>query len=182
MAKLIYSLHTHPEWDVLAPLQMMREGGPLLVRMRGGEITLTDEFVQVKEAHLGLTAFRAGVFDRLGKPWFWEQPDPYGGWGEGRIDADIWFWQQCEKAGIRAAMAMDIPIGHLQQVITWPGQDFKPIYQVINDFNKYGKPAGVFTRSRALETKQALEKEQHDTARHREDSGAGLRDLLSQGA
>ena len=90
------------------------------------------------------------MFDRLKKPWFYEQPNEHGEWNENRIDADIGFWKNCEEANINVQMSLDVLIGHLELVVTWLGQDLKPVYQPINNWRDVGKPSEAFDRQRVL--------------------------------
>ena len=55
----------------------------------------------------GMTIFRASVFEKLSKPWFWEKPDPNGGWSVGRIDAD-----DVAVVRSRSAPASEVASGH----------------------------------------------------------------------
>jgi hypothetical protein len=47
-------------------------------------------------------------------------------------------------------MSLDVLIGHLELVVTWPGQDLKPVYQPINNWRDVGKPSEAFDRQRVL--------------------------------
>jgi hypothetical protein len=143
--RLICHLYDNPDVDVVTSIQMKREGGEPLITS-DGEVTLTDPLIPMKQAHFGLTIFRRSVFERLPKPWFHERPDPSGGWGENRVDADIHFWQQCRDVGLKMMAATDVVIGHMEWVATWPGQDFKPIYQPLNNWRKDGMPTTAFRK------------------------------------
>jgi len=145
VAKLVCHLYDNPDVDVIAPLQMKREGGEPLITT-DGEVVLNNALVPMRQAHFGLTIFRRSVFDRISKPWFLEAPDEHGGWGEGRTDPDIHFWNNCKRAGIVSRMATDVVIGHLEQVVTWPTQDFKTLYQSLYDWRKSGMPAAAFRK------------------------------------
>ena len=150
IAKLVYSMCVNPGIEVLVPMQMKREGGPLIATTNGG-VDVTQPFVPIIAGNFGLTLIRATVFDRINKPWFWERPSPDGSWGENRIDADMGFWQNCRERNIGVYMAMDIPIGHLEQVVSWPGQNMGPIYQSVNDWRQNGRPATLWKRSDATQ-------------------------------
>lgn len=129
-------LHDNPEIDVVVPMQMKREGGPLLAATDGG-VDLTADLVPIVTGHFGLTMFRRRVFEWLPKPWFGEEPAPDGGWGEGRVDSDIGFWRNCQKTGLRVCLATQCRVGHLEDVITWPvlgPQGVVPIYQKSNEW------------------------------------------------
>lgn len=152
IAKLVTLLIENPEVDVIAPMQMKREGGALLANSKG-EVVISDPLIPVDWAHFGMTIFRASVFKRLSKPWFWERPDENGGWGEGRIDADIGFWKNCQEHGVRLCVATDVLLGHGEYNVTYPGDDLKPIYVSMNQWRKNGQkpPAEAFNRQRFIE-------------------------------
>jgi len=145
MARLLVQMHDNPDVDVLVAMQQKREGGEILAQSHG-EVVITDEKVPIKWGHFGLTAFKRDVFDRIKKPWFWEQPDPNGGWEEGRIDADIGFWKNCEESGIRVFLSTDVVIGHLEYVATYPNLNLQPTYVHLNDWRAGRRPADIFNR------------------------------------
>jgi hypothetical protein len=76
---------------------------------------------------------------KLKKPWFLGIPDPEGSWNEGRTDDDIYFWQNFAKCGLKAYLAPNVKIGHLQLGVTFPGKvedNFKPIHHYVTDVKK----------------------------------------------
>lgn len=156
VGQLVTLMVDNPEIDCIVPLQQKREGGELLATSAGG-VNIGNQLVPITMGHFGLTIFRASLFDRLKKPWFWEKPDPHGSWNENRIDADIGFWKNCEEIGARVYLGMDVVIGHGEYGCTLPGQDLRPIYQTINDWREKGLPVSAFRRERAGETAAALE-------------------------
>jgi hypothetical protein len=110
-----------PAIDALAALQC-RRGMPhplLSVEMSGSEpieIKFEGKPLQVKTAHFGLTVIKLDRLRDVPKPWFWAQPDENGGWGDGRIDDDIWFWKQWEKAGRSVYIDSSVNIGHFEEL------------------------------------------------------------------
>lgn len=77
-------------------------------------------------------------------PWFWDQPNSDGQWGPGRIDADIWFWKQLEKAGKTVLLANRIPVGHLELMVKWPDTSLQTLFQTTSEFHDKGKPANCW--------------------------------------
>lgn len=142
----------HPEADAIAPVQVKRDESNLLLGLvkpdgepypHGTPILVKHfdpELVRVSWAHCGFTFLRTAALRKLPKPWFHSTPDKDGGWGEGRVDDDIWFWNQWRKAGNTLYLASHVPIGHGQFVVTWPTQDLKPFHQYATDYNHHGKP------------------------------------------
>ena len=96
---------------------------------------------QVDTAHFGCTIISTAALRRMKKPWFYEQADPQGGYGEGRVDADIGFWRQWKASGNRLYVTPRVCIGHGEYVITWPGQNLGgPVYQYTTEWQETRKP------------------------------------------
>lgn len=106
--------------------------------------TLDADTIKVSTAHFGCTLIMAAALRAVPKPWFVGVPDPSGGWGEGRIDDDIYFWKQFEKAGQAAHVANRVVVGHLELMIRWPNINLEPTYQHPNDFFEKGIPEGTW--------------------------------------
>lgn len=146
---LCYLLATNLQADAIAPWQMKREcdyplayfttpGGAC--RERIPMETFDGDLTQVDTAHFGLTLLRASSFKKMAHPWFLAEPNKSGEWGEARIDEDIAFWKKWKAAGNTLYLANHVPIGHLQQLATWPDQNFRTIHQYVTDFYKEGAP------------------------------------------
>jgi hypothetical protein len=139
--------------DALAPLQVKREDGRPMLTLKDtldnppadGSTRLPaswfGEVVQeVDSAHFGCTVISTAALKRMKKPWFYEQPDPTGSWGDGRTDADIGFWRRWRESGNRVCITPRVTIGHGEWVITWPSKDLgKPVFQWTSDWAKTGK-------------------------------------------
>ncbi len=148
--ELCYLMATNTDADAIAPWQCKRECDDPLVFIadedgqRRTEIPLSEfceDLYPVKTAHFGCTLLRVDALKRLTKPWFSHIPNKDGCWGEGRVDEDINFWHKWQAAGNTLFMANHVPIGHLQQVATWPDEAFRPFHQYVTDFQKNGPPA-----------------------------------------
>ncbi len=149
LQSLITLLGRSPEADCIVPLQMKRGGtGEILA---GGEnMNLTQSLVPIKTGHFGFTLFRKEFFERLPRPWFYEKPDADGHWGEGRIDADIGFWLNAQKAKLNVMLAPGIVVGHGEELVVYPrivnGKPEK-VYQAVNDWlGAKVKPEGIGVR------------------------------------
>lgn len=147
--ELAYLMVEHPEADAIAPWQVKREQDEMLVWMSDGngehrQIVPLDEFeadiTPVDTAHFGLTFLRVESLKKMPHPWFRGVPGKDDKWEDGRIDEDIYFWNQWQKIGNTLYMANKVSIGHCQQLVSWPDKNFKPVHQYITDFQKYGKP------------------------------------------
>lgn len=152
VAKLITLMLENPDVDVIVPLQLQRENGSLIVA-GDDELAISQPLMPVWFGHFGMTLFRASVFERIKKPWFWEKPDPNGGWGEGRVDPDTGFWLNCKENGIKVCIATDVVLGHGEYGPTYPDDQFKPIKMSLNEWRKNGQkpPANAFNRQRFVE-------------------------------
>jgi hypothetical protein len=116
-----------PEIDALAALQPMRGKGRVLGSKRHENSVEWDGHpIQVDSAHFGLTAIDLNKLAEVEKPWFVCQPDPNGGWHDDRIDSDVWFWRQWEKAGNRVFIDPGCRIGHLEELVTVYDDQMKP--------------------------------------------------------
>lgn len=139
--------------DALAPLQVKREDGrPMLTLLNtlddpptSGTTTLpaswfAEPVQQVDSAHFGCTILSTAALKRMQKPWFWEQPDPQGSYGDGRVDSDIGFWRTWRDSGNKCFVTPRVSIGHGEYVVTWPGKDLgKPVFQYTGDWMKANK-------------------------------------------
>jgi FkbM family methyltransferase len=111
--------------DALASLQCRRGAGyPLLGPFgdfKSGELTeiqFDGGPLRVRTAHFGLTAIKLNKLKDSPKPWFFSQPGETGSWDEGRIDDDIWFWRQWEKAGFSVYVDSSVSIGHVEEMVS----------------------------------------------------------------
>lgn len=140
--------------DALAPLQTKREDGRPMLTLKGnldappeeGKTSLPREWFaepvqEVDTAHFGLTLLSTAALKRCKKPWFWSTPAPDGTWGDGRRDADIWFWSNWRDSGNRVYVTPRVMIGHGEYVVTWPGAHLQgPVFQWTTEYTKTHKP------------------------------------------
>ncbi len=113
---LLGAIGQNPHIDAICALQARRrEDTPLMTLADGGrEVMVTGAPIKIRTGHFGLTIIRTECLADIPKPWFWSKPDLDGGWGEGRMDDDIWFWHQWGNAGKTLYCDPDCRIGHLQ--------------------------------------------------------------------
>jgi predicted SAM-dependent methyltransferase len=151
IAALIALAARYPDADAIFPWQVKRggvdrlllglrdaEGKPLDVapaRIFSGEMTICES------GHFGLTLLKVEALKRTPKPWFWEQPNADGEWEDGKVDADMWFWQRFVEAGHKACLATNVRIGHIDEDILWPSEGFQVVRQSVSDFYKNGRPS-----------------------------------------
>lgn len=130
----------NPDVDAIFPVQTGRNRELPLAGMRDEKgkprtkVNISEfqtPLTVMDTGHFGLTIFRASAFKKLKKPWFLHEPDPNGGWDEGRIDEDIYFWNNFNESGCKVCMANEVFIGHLQILCTFPGlpkDNWKPTH------------------------------------------------------
>ncbi len=127
----------NPEIDALAPMQIRRGAPEILVKIVGaGEVEIGTEAIPVDTAHFGLTLIRVEALAKMAKPWFLGEPDENGDWGDGRTDADIYFWRKFKAAGLRLCMDPLVRIGHLELMITQFGADGQAEHVYVNDWHE----------------------------------------------
>lgn len=147
--ELCYLLATNPDVDAIAPWQAKRESNDMLTWITDSngehrtEITREEseqDLLPVDTAHFGLTLIRAQALRSMPHPWFIDIPGKDGKWNSGYRAADINFWHKFRDAGNTLRMAAQLSIGHLQQLVTWPDQQLRPIHQYLSEFQKDGPP------------------------------------------
>ena len=146
---LTMMMDLHPEFDCICATQMRR--GEHRVLMGDGSKTgehdyasFTREVVPVQSAHFGLTMFRREAFDNMVYPWM-RHKDVYTVLGDyaHTVHADIVFWQNWKACGNTLGVTPRVKIGHPEETITWPGDNFQPVYQTDVDYRANGRPEGT---------------------------------------
>ena len=149
LAHLLALIVSNPHADCIAPIQIRREGDVPMIWAEDDDGKVKRDFdlsefdpplTKLKHAHFGLTVFKASAFEGLPHPWFLSVPNKDGEWGDGRLDADIYFWEHWAKHGHTLYLANHVPIGHIQQMVTWPTHKFGAVQQYISDFQTSGIP------------------------------------------
>lgn len=138
--------------DAICPLQMGRgDCGPLFACAgEDGERSMVTgpqlgrHLLPVKSGHFGLTLLRLDALARLPRPWFEAAANAQGRWGNGRIDPDIDFWRKWHEAGLNLYVAPLVPVGHLTEMVAWPGQGMRPSYQTVQEYEDAGPPGNVW--------------------------------------
>lgn len=141
-----------PDADAIFPLESRRGTDYAIFGIRGKDgkpltsiatHNLGRNLMPVSHGHFGLTILRADKLRTFERPWMSATPGPDGRWGDGKKDADIEFWHHWIATGRTLFLAPRIAVGHLQEMITWPGRDLKPIYQMPYDYDADGMPQGA---------------------------------------
>ena len=141
--KLIQLLYQNPQYDCVVSNQVRRGPYQEILATFLGQPDFSQALVPIFTGHFGLTVFRRRVFDELRRPWFLSTPAADGGWGEGRTDADIYFWQRFADQGFKAALATQVVVGHGDEGVCWPkienGKIVK-VWQSLSDWTINRKP------------------------------------------
>ena len=117
--RLLSVIESDPAIDALAALQSRRGMSyPLFTVGQKQSVEFHGRPLQVNTAHFGLTAIDLHKLADVPKPWFKGQPAADGGWGDGRIDDDIWFWHQWQNAGLKVFVDSGCRIGHLEEMVS----------------------------------------------------------------
>lgn len=135
LANLLNCLNANPSIDALASFQPRRyDGQPMLTF----EEQFTDPMKPIERdvplnrpqksrtAHFGLTAIRLSRLKDITLPWFLNIPGKDGSWehdAEGKIDADIYFWNKWFENGRNLYVLPGVRIGHLEQTVAMTDLD-----------------------------------------------------------
>jgi predicted SAM-dependent methyltransferase len=142
-------MEAYPRADAILPLESRRgDDLPLFgVRDKQGKMSGTvnvyhmhQNLFPVAHGHFGLTILRADSLRNFKRPWMNGKPSKDGRWGDGKKDADIDFWHHWIETGRTLFLAPRVVVGHLQEMVAWPGKDLRSIYQTAADYDKQGMP------------------------------------------
>jgi hypothetical protein len=150
----LVALMMHSGVDAIAPLQLKREDGLLMLSFgdvdQNKPMVVNQDFFdepvrEVGTAHFGCTLVRTSILKKMAKPWFHETVDADGSYRGPHIDADIAFWRRLAEAGGRLGVATNVSIGHLELRVAWPSlsQPDGRIYSSPQSFWASGSPEGA---------------------------------------
>jgi hypothetical protein len=147
LRKLLTLMDANKDIAGLAALQTKRGDGKLLLNTEKGGVyanELDAEVTDVETAHFGLTVLRVSDLKDTPLPWFAGRVAEDGTFrGKGATDPDVAFWKNWREHGKRVCIASRTPIGHMEEVIAWPSEELRPIYQQMKDYRANGRPKGV---------------------------------------
>lgn len=146
-------LEARPDVAAAFPLQAKRGCDQALFSIAGkapgtckasvSQADLSRHLLPAHTGHFGLTLIRADSLRALPRPWMQPAPNAAGRWEGGQVDADIAFWLRLKEAGMVACLAPKVVVGHLEEVVKWPGKDMRPVLQATGDYEENGIPAIV---------------------------------------
>lgn len=149
VAQLVRLMDQNPQADAICAMQMGRFSG-LLCTTESGELTYEElrnkPLIPIVTGHFGLTIFRVSSLKEVKKPWFWSRPDEDGEWnrGGGKLDEDIFFWDNFRNSGKQLYLAPRLVIGHMELLIKWPDANLDGIYETTGDYQSFGPPADAW--------------------------------------
>lgn len=166
LARLMYE---NPEVDAVFPLQYRRGVKQLLLAVEDGEAEqpvahfVANPLMPARVGHFGLTLIRCSTLKFLPQPWLWSQPNKDGLWGPGKKDADIYFWDKMRECKRKVCCATRCVIGHMEEMITWPGENLAPTHEYVSQYFADGDLPTVIQQAamkRLEEAKKAAEETQ----------------------
>jgi hypothetical protein len=159
--ELLFALAMTFQCDALTGFQTKRDDGRPMITLLGtqdappdnGKTSLPKEWFgqpvqKVDAIHFGCTILSAAALRRTKKPWFLDQPDTNGSWGDGRTDADMYFWRNFRESGNSVYVTPRVTLGHGEYKIAWPGKNlsscvFQNTQSFLNDSKKPEDSWGV---------------------------------------
>lgn len=152
-------MENHPELAAVYPLQSRRghpfpmtgtfqdEEGDVVTVTKGGRFK--DGIAESDTGHFGLTLLRLNEIKKLKKPWFQSKPNKDNLWHQGKKEADVNFWINCKKQGLKVALGQ-VWIVHLEDMCSVPGpeeQNFKTRYCHVKQIIEQGYPLWAMPKS-----------------------------------
>lgn len=137
LQRLLSIVHKEEQIDALTGIQVRRGKATMLGTVHGGR-KVGDDAVRVdwdgypiraKTAHFGLTVIDLAKLRATPKPWFMATPNEDGDWEGSKIDDDVHFWVQWEKAGHSIYIDPGVRLGHLEEVIATFDEQMQPVHQ-----------------------------------------------------
>lgn len=124
--------------DAITAVQPKRGSGTILATRGKEEDLIWDGSpIQVKSAHFGLTVIRVDALRKVEKPYFCGVPDSDGDWISDKIDDDVYFWKQWDKAGNSLYIDPGCRLGHLEEVVTVFDDQMRLKHIYPNDWESY---------------------------------------------
>lgn len=125
LQRLLSIIYQEPDIDAITGVQVRRGKPTMLGTVDGGEIVADDEKriiwdglpIKAKTAHFGLTVIDLEKLRLVPKPWFVSVPNDRGEWDGEKIDCDVYFWLQWEKAGNTIYIDPETRLGHLEEMV-----------------------------------------------------------------
>lgn len=130
LQRLLSIISQEDDIDAIAGFQLRRGKTDLLGTIGNGQTQVDWEGypIKVRTAHFGLTVIDLEKLRTTPKPWFCATPNKDGMWEDDKIDDDVNFWLQWEKAGHSIFMDPATRIGHLEEMVAIYDENLKPVH------------------------------------------------------
>lgn len=136
LQRLLSIIHQEADIDAITGVQVRRGKPTMLGTVDGGVMIGEDEKkvdwdgspIRAKTAHFGLTVIDLAKLRRVPKPWFWATPNCNGMWEGDKIDDDVYFWLQWERAGNSIYIDPLTRLGHLEEMVAIHDENLKPMH------------------------------------------------------
>ena len=144
LQRLLSIISQEEQIDAITGIQVRRNKLTMLGTVHGGK-KVDDDFQQVdwngyplkaRTAHFGLTVIDLQKLRSVAKPWFCATPNAKGEWEDDKIDDDVHFWLQWEKAGNSIYIDPGVRLGHLEEMIAVFDENMQPQHMYVNDWAK----------------------------------------------
>lgn len=144
LQRLLSIVHQEAEIDALAGMQVRRSKPTMLGTVHGGkrvsedaqQVDWTGYPIRAKTAHFGLTVIDLAKLRTVPKPWFYATPNAEGRWETDKVDDDVWFWLQWEKAGNSIYIDPGVRLGHMEEMIATFDEKMQPVHLYPADWEK----------------------------------------------
>lgn len=142
LQRLLSLIEQEEQIDAITGVQVRRGKHTLLGTVHGGEQTDTDAKrvewhgypLKARTAHFGLTVIDLAKLRCVAKPWFFAQPNANGEWSGDKVDDDVWFWLQWEKAGNSIYIDPGVRIGHLEEMVAVFDEQMQPKHVYLTEW------------------------------------------------
>ena len=145
LLRLLSIIKQESDIDAITGIQVRRGKPTMLGTCDGGEMVGEDSkrvtpdergLVKAKTAHFGLTVIDLAKLRKTPKPWFHATPNKDGEWEGDKVDDDVHFWWQWEKAGNTIYIDPSVQLGHMEEMVAIHDQNLKPSHIYPSDWEK----------------------------------------------
>lgn len=135
--RLLNIIAQEDDIDAIAAVQPKRNCGSVLASTGQAEELIWSGYpLKVATAHFGLTVIDLAKLSTVPKPWFLAVPNELGEWGDGRTDADVYFWRQWEHAGRSVYVDPGTRLGHMEEMVTFFTEDMQVKHAYLKDWKR----------------------------------------------
>jgi hypothetical protein len=142
LQRLLSLIAQEDQIDAITGIQVRRSKLTMLGTVHGGtkrdDETITVDWtgypLKAKTAHFGLTVIDLEKLRSTPKPWFMATPNAAGGWDDDKIDDDVHFWLQWEKAGNSIYIDPGVRLGHLEEMVAVFDENMEAKHIYVNEW------------------------------------------------